>query len=212
MKRWLLFTNGGGSTDPLNWDRSEAALYSSDDLKNIKPSAGNKIELTFKVKEDVYDVVTLKIENRSHTKVISAIANAIEKSNQAVIPIADVDNSTFISPHVYGVELKTVRNYILSLTNNSRTAVPVPKGNIKSLLAANTDSQANSLSLELYDGSAYTYICKAIAIPTSTTLKLESDEISFDDSIYTLHATASGFWRDTRACSWKCSYWWWDYW
>ena len=35
MKRWLLFTNGGGSTDPLNWDRSEAALYSSDDLKNI---------------------------------------------------------------------------------------------------------------------------------------------------------------------------------
>ena len=190
MKRWLLFTNGGGSTDPLNWDRSEAALYSSDDLKNIKPSAGNKIELTFKVKEDVYDIVTLKIENRSHTKVISAIANAIEKSNQAVIPIADVDNSTFISPHVYGVELKYVRNYILSLTNNSRTAVPVPKGNIKSLLAANTGS-ANSLSLELYDGSTYTYICKTIAIPAGTTLKLESDEISFDDSVYTLHATSS---------------------
>ena len=92
---------------------------------------------------------------------------------------------------MYGVELKSIRNYILSLTGNSRTTVPVPKGNIKSLLAANTDTGVVTLTLELYDGSTYTHLCKAIQIPNGTTLKLESDEISFDDSVYSLHATSS---------------------
>ena len=45
MKKWLLFTNGGGSSDPLNWDSSEAALYSSEDLKTIKPSGPRTLDL-----------------------------------------------------------------------------------------------------------------------------------------------------------------------
>ena len=36
MNKWLLFTTGGGSADPINWDGGEAALYSANDLKHIK--------------------------------------------------------------------------------------------------------------------------------------------------------------------------------
>ena len=36
MEKFLLFTTGGGGTDPINWDSGEAALYSVKDLKFIK--------------------------------------------------------------------------------------------------------------------------------------------------------------------------------
>ena len=38
MEKFLLFTTGGGTSDPLNWDSSEAALYSVKDLESIKPA------------------------------------------------------------------------------------------------------------------------------------------------------------------------------
>ena len=59
-----------------------------------------------------------------------------------------------------------------------------------SCLIANTHSSAVTCSLELYDGSTYTYIIKTISIPTASTLRLESDEISFDNSTYDLYATS----------------------
>ena len=47
MKKWLLFTDGGGSSDPLNWDSSEAGLYSSEDLRTIEPSGPRTLDLIF---------------------------------------------------------------------------------------------------------------------------------------------------------------------
>ena len=60
MEKFLLFTTGGGTSDPLNWDSSEAALYSTDDLKTIKPSGANSLDLTFYVCGNI-EIVTLKI-------------------------------------------------------------------------------------------------------------------------------------------------------
>ena len=78
MKKWLLFTNGGGSSDPLNWDSSEAALYSSEDLKTIKPSGPRTLDLIFETGNNNKEIVILKIKNRSHTKVISAILHQLK--------------------------------------------------------------------------------------------------------------------------------------
>ena len=46
-EKYLLFTTGGGSADPLNWDSSEAAIYSSKDFKGMKPSSGRSLDLFF---------------------------------------------------------------------------------------------------------------------------------------------------------------------
>ena len=115
MKKWLLFTSGGGSSDPLNWDSSEAGLYSSEDLKTIKPGGPRSLDLIFETGDSNKEVVTLKIKNKSHSRVISSIANAIEKSNQSIISIADVDGNRFINKDVYGVSIKSQETYIQTL-------------------------------------------------------------------------------------------------
>ena len=190
MNKWLLFTTGGGSADPINWDGGEAALYSANDLKHIKPNGPTTLDLVFQIGKHI-EVVTLGIKNRSHSKVISAIANAIEKSNQSVISIADLDGNRFISPSVYSVSL-SMQTYIQTLANNTRTLIQVPRGNYNSCLVANTDASADvQLTLELHDGSTYTTLFSKINIPVESTLKLETDEISFDNNTYNLYATSS---------------------
>lgn len=191
MKKWLLFTNGGGSSDPLNWDSSEAALYSSEDLKTIKPSGSRTLDLIFETGDNNKEVVTLKIKNRSHSSVISSIANAIEKSNQSIISIADVDSNRFINNNVYGVSVKSQETYIQTLTGNSRTKLNVSRSCYNSCMIANIDgSDAVDLTLELHDGTTYTKLLSTVSIPADTTLKLESNEISFDNSTYDLYATS----------------------
>ena len=58
-------------------------------------------------------------------------------------------------------------------------------------MIANIDgADAVDLTLELYDGTTYTKLLSTVSIPADTTLKLESNEISFDDSTYDLYATS----------------------
>lgn len=191
MKKWLLFTNGGGSSDPLNWDSSEAALYSSEDLKTIKPSGPRTLDLIFETGDNNKEIVILKIKNRTHSSVISSIANAIEKSNQSIISIADVDSNRFINNNVYGVSVKSQETYIQTLTGNTRTQLNVSRSRCNSCMIANIDgADAVDLTLELYDGTTYTKLLSTVSIPADTTLKLESNEISFDDSTYDLYATS----------------------
>ena len=45
--KYLLFTNGGGSLDPLNWSKDEAVLYSVNNLESIKPSSSQTIDIVF---------------------------------------------------------------------------------------------------------------------------------------------------------------------
>ena len=97
MEKFLLFTNGGGSADILNWSRDEAALYPANTFKGIRPVSSNELELYF---EDGAKV-TLNIKNRSHVRVMTLIATTIATSTQPVIVIADVDNSRFITKEIY---------------------------------------------------------------------------------------------------------------
>ena len=189
MNKFLLFTTGGGSASIMNLDNSEVALYNSVDLRTIKPADKSSLDLFFETNQGA-EVVTLKIKAASHGVVMRSIAEAINSEGN-IIKVADVDANMFIDSNISGCSIKRLRNFISTLTNNSRQIVKVPSGIINSCLIANIDgSDAVDLTLELYDGTTYTKLLSTISIPANTTLKLESNEISFDDSTYNLHATS----------------------
>ena len=187
--KFLLFTTGGGSSDPLNWDSSEAALYNVKDFEGIKPASARTMDMFFNTTHG-REVVTLKIKNGSHSRILESISNAINGS-QSVIAVADVDGGRFINPNVYGVAIRAQETYIQTLTGNSRTKISVTRSNYSSCLIANIDgTDAVACTLELYDGSTYTKLIDQMSIPAKNTLKLEADEISFDDVTYDLYATS----------------------
>jgi hypothetical protein len=189
MSKFLLFTTGGGLDDITNLSRDEVALYNSVDLRSIKPTSNSTIEIIFKSGHG-NEVVTLTIKRGSHTKVMRSIAEAIN-SGDSLIKIADVDGESFIDRNITGVSINAHTNYTTRLSNNSRTQIAVPRGNWDSCMISNIDgTDAVNLTLELYDGSTWTALLSTISIPADTTLKLESNEISFDNSTYNLWATS----------------------
>ena len=100
-EKYLYFTNGGGSTDPLNWSRGEMALYPVSMFKGVRPHSGSAIDLFF----EGGSKVRLTIKNGFHAKITLAIANAIANSASGVIAIADVDSNLFIDRNILAVEI-----------------------------------------------------------------------------------------------------------
>ena len=47
MDKFLLFTTGGGSSDPLNWTNDEAALYPVSQFKGMRPASSRTIDMFF---------------------------------------------------------------------------------------------------------------------------------------------------------------------
>ena len=187
METFLLFANGGCSSDPLNWSQDEAILLSSVDLISIRPTDASTLEMIFNEA-----VIQLTVRNGSHIAIMKAITVGIN-SSQKTVTVLDRDSDISIHPHIQAVSIKPrgVRNYIQTLTNNSRTAVSVPNGKIKNCMITNIDgTDAVACTLELHDGSTYTKLLDQLSIPAKSTLVLESEEISFDDVTYTLHATS----------------------
>ena len=118
MEKFLLFTTGGGSSDPLNWDSSEAALYSVKDLKSIKPISARELDLTFNTNNDI-EIVTLKIKNGLHSRVISAIGTVIGTPGNSVIAIADVDGGRYINSNICGVTIRKSVSTVQSLSGTT---------------------------------------------------------------------------------------------
>ena len=190
MNKFLLFTTGGGSSDPMNYDRSEAALYSVDDLKGIKPVNKSNIEMLFTTING-NEIVTLTIIGGSQGKVLKSISEAVTSGVDPLVKIADADNNYYINKNIVGVSISSYTNYIQTLTGNSRTQLSVTRGSWSSCIVTNIDgSDAVDLTLELHDGSTYTKLLSTVSIPADTALKLESDEISFDNTTYNLYATS----------------------
>lgn len=148
MRTWLLFTSGENSSDPLNLDSSGIALFSPGDLKTMKPSGPNDLDLVFDVLGKT-QIVTLKIKNGSHVRVITSITNAIEKSNQSAISIADVDANRFVNNNIYGVSIKSQETHVQELTDNVRTKINTMNGNYSSCLITNAHSSAVTVLLQL---------------------------------------------------------------
>ena len=191
MEKFLLFTTGGGSSDSLNWDSNEGALYNAKNLESIKPASARELDLLFNTISGT-EIVTLKIKNGLHSRIISSIATAIGSGKNTIIAIADVDGGRYVNNNIYGVTLnKGSYNYIQTLTDNNRTKISVTKTNYTSCTIANIDgTDAVACTLELYDGTTYTKILDQVSIPAKVSLVLNRNEIAFNESIYDLYATS----------------------
>ena len=172
MEKFLLFTTGGGSADPLNWSNDEASLYSTSELKGMKPASSRSIDLFF---ETTYgkEVVTLGIKNSTHAACMRSIVTALN-SNQAVIAIADVDNHVFCSPYINSVTITSQETYCQKITGNTKTKINVPRSNYSSCLIVNTDASA-AVTLDLYFASQV-----GTDITSTTVLAAETEAASTD--------------------------------
>ena len=147
MEKFLLFTTGGGSADPLNWSSDEAALYSVSELKGIKPASSRSIDLFFDTIRGE-EIVTLGIKNSTHSACMASIVSALN-SNQRLITVADVDSAKFCSPYIYSVKITSQETYVQKITGNTKTKINTPKGSYSSCLITNTDASAD-VTVKLY--------------------------------------------------------------
>ena len=204
-EKYLLFSTGGGTTDPLNLDRHEMAVYCAKDFKGMKPASGRSLDLFF-VTEKGQEIVTLKIKNGLHSKVMQAISNAIVMGNQSIIPIADVDNNIFINTNIYDVIIKSKDTYVQTLTNNSKTQLTVPRSNYKKCMVANIDGSASvAMTLHLTsqlgsditdtgvnvnNGSGYSVTTSSQAIVVDGTTA--TDDLLLNERVYKSDGTFIG--------------------
>jgi len=147
MDKFLLFTTGGGSADPLNWTNDEAALYPVSQFKGMRPASSRTIDMFFETSFGK-EVVTLGIKNMTHTSVMKSITQAIN-SNQSVVTVADVDNAVYCSPHIQTVVVASQETFLQKITGNTKTKLNIARSNYSSCLVANIDGTAD-VSMTLY--------------------------------------------------------------
>tara|TARA_R100001594_G_scaffold149253_1_gene206551 strand:- start:1389 stop:2231 length:843 start_codon:yes stop_codon:yes gene_type:complete len=264
-EKYLLFTTGNGTADPLNWDSREAALYNVKDFEGTKITSARTIDLYFNTIKG-REIVTLNVKNGTQISIITAIGNALINNKQSVIPVADVDNNSFIHNAIYGVTIKGYSIYPQSISGTSKTKINLGYSPSSITLSATTASvidlwvtsitgeyitdtgtdanESDNVATEsgvvltvdgtaatsdtfedervwksdgtlygicssrdlntqitfatgleqtlanndsLYTGSRF-YILKSVTIPSGSTLKLDSDEISFSLAEYIMYA------------------------
>jgi hypothetical protein len=196
MDKFLLFTTGGGSADPMGFNSDEAALYNVSDLKSIKPASKSTIEMIFQSREGK-DTVELTVLGGYHGEVITSISTAIAKGVESVVRVADVDNDYFISKNINGVSIKTgmpILYYqkIADATQVNLIPINTKLKRLSSMTLANIHSGDATTSVFLANSTDNWYIIKDAVIPTGTTLKLESDELDYDASVFNLYVKLGG--------------------
>ena len=188
MEKFLLFTTGGGTADPLNWDSSEAVVHSIKDFKGMKPGDSRSIDLFFETQSGK-EVITLGIKNGTHSKIMQAISNAIVNSSQGIIAIADVDSNRFINTNIHSVTINTNETYAQKLTTEEKEKIAVGRRDWSSCLITNTHSAA--ITLDLYLTSQV-----GTDITSTTVLAAEAQAVSTSSvtlAVDTVAATADAF-------------------
>ena len=206
--KYLLFTNGGGSSDPLNWSKDEAALYSVNNLESIKPSSSQTIDIVFDTNNGK-ETVTLKVKNGSHVRVITAIASAISNSKSSIISIADVDNRNFIHRDIFGVTIgRILSTQKLSGTGQAKINLDLTP---MSMTLSNTQSGGAEIDLYLVDKTGSDLVDTAInaaenqaASGSSVTLIVDgtvpTNDLVLNERIYKSDGTFFGLatsWADS---------------
>ena len=171
MEKFLLFTDGGGGSDPLNWSQDEAILLSSKDLISIKPHDLRSIELTF-----TSTTVMLTIKNGMHAAVMKSIATAMS-GTQTVVTIANLETGVFVNEAIEGVRM---------------TNTDVLYYKLRSMTLCNIHSAAATVTVFLSNSTDNWYIIKDVVIPVGSTLKLDSDELDYDGSVFNLYVKLGG--------------------
>jgi hypothetical protein len=196
MDKFILFTTGGGRANIMTFNSDEAALYSVNDLKSIKPISKSNVEIIFQTLDRI-DTVTLTILGGSQGRVIKGISEAITSGTNPLIRIADVDEDYFINKYIVGVTIKTgtpILYYqkIADATQVNLIPINTKLKRLSSMTLANIHSGDATTSVFLANSTDNWYIIKDAVIPTGTTLKLESDELDYDASIFNLYVKLGG--------------------
>ena len=196
MDKFILFTTGGGRANIMTFNSDEAALYSVSDLKSIKPISKSNVEIIFQTLDRI-DTVTLTILGGSQGRVIKGISEAITSGTNPLIRIADVDEDYFINKYIVGVTIKTgtpILYYqkIANATQVNLIAINTKLKKLSSMTLANIASGAATASVFLANSTDNWYIIKDVVIPVGSTLKLESDELDYDASIFNLYVKLGG--------------------
>ena len=196
MNKFLLFTTGGGSADIMNYSSDEAALYSVSDLKGVKPISKSEIEMLFQTLNG-NEIVTLTVIGGSQYQVMRSITAAIASNSQSVIRVADVDSDHFINKNITGVSIKTgtpILYYqkIADATQVNLIPINTKLKKLTSMTLANIHSSAATVMVFLANSTDNWYIIKDVVIPVGSTLKLESDELDYDASVFNLYVKLGG--------------------
>ena len=196
MNKFLLFTTGGGSADIMNYSSDEAALYSVSDLKGVKPTSKSEVEMLFQTLSG-NEIITLTVIGGSQYQVMRSITAAIGSSSESVIRVADVDNDYFINKNIIGVSIKTgtpILYYqkIADATQVNLIPINTKLKKLTSMTLANIHSSAATVMVFLANSTDNWYIIKNVVIPVGATLKLESDELDYDASVFNLYVKLDG--------------------
>lgn len=190
MEKFLLFTDGGGGSDPLNWSQDEAILLSSKDLVSIKPHNLRSLELTF-----TSTVVMLTIKNGTHAAVMKSIATAMS-SSAVVVTIANVETGVFVNEAIESVKMTNTDvlyyNKVANATQVNVVPINTKTSKLRSMALCNVHSAAATVQVFLSNSTDNWYIIKDVVIPVGSTLKLDSDELDYDGSIFNLYVKLGG--------------------
>ena len=190
MEKFFLFTDGGGGSDPVNWSQNEGVLLSSKDLISVKPHDLRSLELTF-----TSTVVMLTIKNGSHATVMRSIANSMN-SSKAIITVANVEQGIFINKDVIGVKMTNTDvlyyNKIANATQVNVVPINTKTSKLRSMTLCNIHSGAATVTVFLSNSTDNWYIIKDVVIPVGSTLKLDSDELDYDGSVFNLYVKLGG--------------------
>ena len=146
-EKFVLFTTGGGSADPLNWSNDEAALYPVSQFKGMRPASSRTIDMFFETSFGK-EVVTLGIKNMTHVQVMKSITQAIN-STQSVVTVADVDNAIYCSPYIQTVVVASQETFLQKITGNTKTKLNIARSNYSSCLVSNVDGTSD-VAMTLY--------------------------------------------------------------
>jgi len=190
VEKFFLFTDGGGGSDPVNWSQNEGILLSSKDLISVKPHDLRSLELTF-----TSTVVMLTIKNGSHATVMRSIANSMN-SSKAIITVANVEQGIFINNNVFGVKMTNTDvlyyNKIANATQVNVIPINTKTSKLRSMTLCNIHSAAATVTVFLSNSTDNWYIIKDVVMPVGSTLKLESDELDYDGSVFNLYVKLGG--------------------
>ena len=145
-QKFLLFTTGGGSDDPVHMDHGEAAMYNANDLRSVKPVDPRTVELIFSTASGT-ELVLIGVQNATQNKVIRAIGQAISSSNSSVIAVADIDSGRLIDSTVWSCEILGKKTEAYTITNT------VPHRIYPNQYSSLTSAKIDSLSICNYHAS-----------------------------------------------------------
>jgi len=199
MEKFLLFTTGGGTSDPLNWDSSEAALYNVKDLESIKPASARDIDLTFNTSTGI-EIVTLKIKNGLHNKIISSIATVIGTGTSSIIAVADVDGGRYINANICGVTIRKSISAVQSLSGTTHAKVNLDRTPNSIILGATSASVLSLWFTDITGNDIYDTTINAaeekVASTASATLNVDNtaptNDLVLNERIYKSDGTFFG--------------------